>query len=173
MPAKGIAMTPGRWRQVKQLYQSAAERPSEQRDAFLTEACAGDDALRREVERMLRHDTGDGPLDRPAWDGSPLSGLSEGAQLGPYQILEAIGAGGMGRVYKARDTRLRREVALKVLPPEHFADPGHKQRLMREARAASALNHPGIVTVYEIGSDRGVDYIAMELVEGQSLAQLM
>ena len=167
-------MTPGRWRQVKQLYQSAAERPADERDAFLTEACAGDDALRGEVERMLRHDTGDGPLDRPAWDGSPLSsGLSAGAQLGPYQIIETIGAGGMGRVYKARDTRLRREVALKLLPPEHLADPEHKQRLMREARAASALNHPGIVTVYEIGSDRGVDYIAMELVEGQSLAQLM
>ena len=167
-------MTPERWWRIKEIYQAAAERSPEERDGYLAEACGADAGLRQEVERMLRHSRGEGPLDRPAWDGAALdSGLSAGAQLGPYQILEEIGAGGMGRVYKARDTRLRRTVALKTLPPAQFDDPGSRERLMREARAASALNHPNIVTVYDIGSTGGVDFIAMEYVEGRPLSQLI
>jgi len=167
-------VTPERWWRIKEIYQAAAERSPEERDAYLAEACGADAGLRQEVERMLRHSWGEGPLDRPAWDGAALdSGLSAGAQLGPYQILEEIGAGGMGRVYKARDTRLRRTVALKTLPPAQFDDPGSRERLMREARAASALNHPNIVTVYDIGSAGGVDFIAMEYVDGCPLSQLI
>ena len=93
--------------------------------------------------------------------------LAPGEMLGHYRVEAKLGEGGMGAVYRAYDTRLHRQVALKVLPPEQLADPEHKQRLLREARAASALNHPNIVTIHEIGSERGVDFIAMEYVEGQ------
>ena len=164
-------MTPERWRRVKEVYQSAADRFPEERDGYLAEACGADVGLRQEVERMLRHGSGEGPLDRPAWDGAALDiGLPAGAQLGPYEVLEEIGAGGMGRVYKARDTRLRRTVALKTLPPEYASDAERRSRLLREARAASALNHPNIVAIYDVGSDNGVDFIAMEFIEGQPLS---
>src|SRR5262245_50193021 len=95
--------------------------------------------------------------------------LAAGSRLGPYEVLAPLGAGGMGEVYRARDTRLGREVAIKVLPPALSSDPERLRRFEREARAASSLNHPNIVTIYDIGSEGGVSYIAMELVRGEPL----
>ena len=96
--------------------------------------------------------------------------LVAGSRVGPYEILAAIGAGGMGEVYRARDTRLERDVALKVLPADALADEAARARLLREARLASKLNHPHICAVYDVGEDQSRAYIAMELVEGQSLS---
>ena len=96
-----------------------------------------------------------------------------GRQIGPYQIVARIGAGGMGVVYKARDTRLKRIVAIKVLPRRQSDDPERKRRFVQEARAASALNHPNIITIYDIGSEGGIDFIVMEYVAGKTLDQLI
>ena len=95
--------------------------------------------------------------------------LTPGSKLGSYEVLSLLGAGGMGEVYRARDTRLGREVAIKVLPAERMADENRRQRFVQEARAASALNHPNIVTIYEIESADGIDFIVMEYVPGKSL----
>src|SRR5262245_15077872 len=99
--------------------------------------------------------------------------LSPGTRLGSYEILAPIGAGGMGEVYRAGDARLGRDVAIKVLPQETAMDPGRRQRFEQEARAASALNHPNILTIYDIGSTDGTVYIAMELVEGKTLREIV
>src|SRR5262245_56883798 len=99
--------------------------------------------------------------------------VAPGTRLGPYEILSPLGAGGMGEVYRARDPRLRREIALKVLPPDLANAPDRLSRFEREARAASALNHPNIVTIYEIGNAEGVSYIAMELVDGETPRRLL
>jgi serine/threonine protein kinase len=99
--------------------------------------------------------------------------LQRGARLAPYEIVSFLGAGGMGEVYRARDTRLLRDVAIKVLPAGIASDRERLKRFEREARAASALNHPNIVTIHDIGSSDGVSYIAMELVEGDSLRKLL
>jgi serine/threonine protein kinase len=99
--------------------------------------------------------------------------LAAGVRLGPYEILAPLGAGGMGEVYRARDTRLGREVAIKVLPAELSSDSGRLRRFEKEARSASSLNHPNIVTVYDIGSSDSTSYIAMELVEGETLRQML
>src|SRR5262249_42213266 len=99
--------------------------------------------------------------------------LAAGSRLGPYEIVAPLGAGGMGEVYRAKDSRLGREVAIKVLPAALASDPERLKRFAKEARWGSALNHPNIVTVYEIGSDAGVEYIAMELVSGETLRALV
>ncbi len=99
--------------------------------------------------------------------------LAPGDKLGPYEILTLIGKGGMGEVYKARDTRLGRLVAIKILPSEKVADADRKRRFLQEAKAASALNHPNIVTIYDVGSDEAGDYLAMELIAGKSLDQII
>jgi serine/threonine protein kinase len=99
--------------------------------------------------------------------------LAPGSTLGPYEILAPLGAGGMGEVYRARDPRLGREVAVKVLPAECMADEDRRRRFVQEARAASALNHPNIVTIHEIDSVDGVDFIVMECVPGKTLDQLI
>jgi serine/threonine protein kinase len=99
--------------------------------------------------------------------------LSAGTRLGPYEILEPLGAGGMGEVYRARDPRLEREVAIKVLPEATASDADRLRRLEREARAASALNHPNIVTIYDIGEHDGTFYVAMEHVEGRTLREVL
>src|ERR1700690_4469663 len=95
--------------------------------------------------------------------------LGSGTKLGPYEIVALIGAGGMGEVYRARDSRLRRDVALKVLPAEVSRDPLRRQRFEREARAVAALNHPNIVAIYDVGEERGVSFIVTELVDGEPL----
>src|ERR1700730_15703803 len=156
-------MSPERLRQVEQLYHSARERPLEERGELLAQA---DQELRREVEWLLAQD-GENLLDHPAMEvaaklleDSSAERLAVGAQLGPYKIESSIGAGGMGQVYKARDTRLGRAVAIKVSSKQFNA------RFEREARAISALNHPHICTLYDVGPD----YLVMELVEGETLA---
>ncbi len=167
-------MTPERWGRIKEVFDVALETPEVERGVYIESACGEDAELRGEVERLLAES------EKPSLPGTAASileraaaELAPGDMLSHYSVQAKLGKGGMGAVYRAYDTRLDRQVALKVLPPEHFADPDRKQRLMREARAASALNHPNIVTVYEISSDRGVDFIAMEYVEGHSLAQLI
>src|SRR5438132_443961 len=96
--------------------------------------------------------------------------VSPGQRLGPYEILSLIGEGGMGKVYKAKDTRLDRTVAIKVLPDATAALPDVRQRFEREARAVSSLNHPNICALYDVGQQEGVDYLVMEHLEGQTLA---
>src|SRR5262245_53523314 len=97
--------------------------------------------------------------------------IAAGTRLGPYEIISQLGAGGMGEVYRAKDTRLDRMVAIKVLPSEKVADPERKRRFVQEAKAASALNHPNIVTIYDINTCNGMDFIAMEYVPGKTLDQ--
>src|SRR5689334_17232038 len=116
----------------------------------------------------------DGQLTGDSVLGSSTQAIvSPGALLGPYKLEAKLGAGGMGEVYRATDTRLHRTVAIKVLPHDKVADPERKRRFLQEARAASALNHPNIVTLHDIASDNGIDYLVMEYVPGQSLDQLI
>jgi serine/threonine protein kinase len=158
-------MTADRWQRVKRVFQAAAELPPAEREAWLAAEAAGDRELRREVSKMLRHASGSGLLDTPAWKGLRIeSDLEPGSRLGPYEILTEAGAGGMGRVYKARDTRLGRMVAIKVLRAEF------SHRLRIEGRAISALNHPHVCALYDIGDEEGFAYLVMEWVEGESLA---
>ena len=169
-------MTPERWKQIDRLLDSALQREASQRPAFLEQACAGDEALRREVESLLAHkDQGESLIEVPTIDAAAkgLGGRQPqslvGRQIGSYQILSLLGVGGMGEVYKARDTKLDRIDALKVLPAEVASDPDRMRRFIREAKAASALKHPNVATIYEIGTSDGVNFIATEYVEGQTL----
>src|SRR5437016_6054017 len=148
-------MNAERWQQVEPLYHAALERAPGERAAFLREACPDAD-LRREVESLVGFDAeGRSVLDQPAWEAR----LAAGERLGPYEILEPIGAGGMGEVWKARDTRLGRTVAIKVCR-ERFSD-----RFEREARTIAALNHPHVCTLHDVGPN----YLVMEYIEGQPL----
>jgi len=161
-------VTRERWKRIKQVFQAATEQPAADRAAYVAAETDGDDELRREVEKMLRHATGSGPLDAPAWQGLRMEApLEAGALLGPYEVVEQVGAGGMGRVYKARDTRLGRTVAIKVLNAEF------SHRLRTEGRAISALNHPHVCALYDIGDQDGTAYLVMEYAEGETLRARM
>src|SRR4051812_33874814 len=167
-------MTAERWALISSVFRAASEQPVAERIAYLDEACRGDELLRRSVERLLAGEAEPSlrsPAGRLLEPG--VAALAPGDTLAQYRVEARIGEGGMGAVYEAYDTRLHRKVALKVLRPEYFGDPDRLARLMREARAASALNHPNIVTIYEIGSDRGIDFIALEVVRGNTLARLV
>jgi serine/threonine-protein kinase len=159
-------MTPERWREVEEIYQSAMDCAPELRDAHLAETCGGDFDLRREVESLLKLNNSPVLVDEPAWqaagellDSDPI--MAAGTQLGPYRIEGLLGAGGMGNVYRGRDTRLDREVAIK-LSREEFGE-----RFSREARAIAALNHPNICTLFDVGPN----YLVMEIVEGPTLSE--
>jgi serine/threonine protein kinase len=172
-------MTPNRWQEIDKLLEQALEREPGQRTAFLDKACAGDGELRREVESLLvAHEQAGSLLSAPVLQGASQKGAESlqglvGQSLSHYQILSRLGEGGMGVVYKARDQHLDRFVAIKVLPPELMADPDRKRRFAQEARAASALNHPNIITIHDIASDNGTDFIVMEYVQGKTLGQVI
>jgi len=160
------------WRRAEEIFHAALERSPEDRQPFLDEACGDDAELRQQVEILISKEERAGDfLEEPLL--ADTFSLSAGTMIGRYRVEQELGHGGMGTVYRAFDTQLRRDVALKVLPPEHHEDPRWQHHLLHEARAASALNHPNIITVHEIGSDAGVDFIAMELVEGKPLRQII
>src|SRR5262245_31245152 len=164
------------WTTVKRIHQSALDVDPSERAAFLDESCGGDEALRREVESLLTYAAeAELFLERPEVDIAPTSpgesreGTLVGRTISHYQVLSLLGAGGMGEVYLARDPRLDRTVALKILPEEFAADADRMQRFTREARAASALNHPNVAAIYDVGESDGIPFIAMEHVEGETL----
>ncbi|MGC9973282.1 MAG: protein kinase [Bryobacteraceae bacterium] len=160
-----------RWEKVEQIYNAALERPEAERAAFLGEACGGDEALRRDLESLLGYAQGAGDFREPP---APVASvLAAGRCISNYRVISKLGVGSMGEVYLAEDTRLGRRVALKVLPRELAGDPARKARLIHEARAASSLNHPNIVTLYDIGSEGGIDFLVMEYVAGKPLAELI
>src|SRR5579859_6189565 len=176
-----------RWKQVDSLLQAALERPPDEREAFLRQASTGDEALEREVRSLLTAQREAGSfLDKPAMEVAaralaghqseerpePSASLS-GRTISHYRVIEELGSGGMGVVYKARDTRLDRMVALKFLPRAKMSDPERKRRFVQEARAASALNHPNIITIFDIDQADGADFIAMEFVPGKALDRLI
>src|SRR2546426_7835108 len=174
-------MTPERWQQVKNLFHSALERESNHRALFLDEACAGDASLRREVEALIAsHEQTGSFIDSPAYElGAEL--LTEdqaeklvGQRVAHYQIVALLGSGGMGEVYLAHDTRLGREIALKLLPAQFTTDKDRLRRFEQEAHAASTLSHPNVCMIHEVGeTEVGRHYIAMEYVEGVTLRQRM
>src|SRR5262249_52843937 len=164
-------MNPELWQQIETLYHSAKALEPSERTAFLASACGDDVEVRREVESLLIQ-RNNGLLDRPAvtlLNNSTLIPLDAGVALGPYRIEAKVGVGGMGEVYRARDTRLHRTVAVKLLLGRDTEDPNTVERFYREARAASALNHPNICTIHDIGEAEGQPYLVMEYLEGETL----
>jgi len=155
-----------RWKQIEDLYQAALALAPEKRAGFLAQACPDDPQLRAEVQSLLDQQADSFLESAPA---SAIQALRAGAKLGNFEIVELLGRGGMGEVWRARDARLKRDVAIKALPAGLAHDPDRIARFEREARAASALNHPNIVAVYDIGCDNGTYWIASELVRGDTL----
>ncbi|HEV8484458.1 MAG TPA: protein kinase, partial [Blastocatellia bacterium] len=171
-------MTPERWQQVEELFHSALARERGQWATFLAQACAGDEPLLREVQSLISfHDRPDSFIETPASDlaaellAKKPSESKVGQQVAYYRILSSIGAGGMGEVYLAEDARLGRRIALKLLPAQFTTDPERVRRFEQEARAASALNHPNIVTIHEIGQADSTHFIATEFIDGETLRE--
>jgi serine/threonine protein kinase len=163
------------WTQIEGILQATLDQPAHLRSEFLHEACGGDEALRKEVASFLdSHEDSDGFLETPAITVAARALAAEktsfiGSMIGPYRIVKAIGAGGMGEVFLAQDTRLHRQIAVKILPAEFAADPARVQRFEQEARAAGALNHPNVLVVHDTGVHNGVPYIASEFLQGETL----
>jgi serine/threonine protein kinase/tetratricopeptide (TPR) repeat protein len=172
-------MDPERWRQIVTVFDAALERPEGDRAQFLDQACRDDEALRREVDSLLA-----APSETPDFlavpavhiaaafrDSDPLTDAVIGREFGAYRIVSLLGVGGMGQVFRARDTRLGRDVAIKMLPNSVAHDPDRLQRLEREARVLAALNHPHIAGIYDVEEADGIRGLVLELVEGQTLAE--
>ena len=184
-------MTDERWPRVKALFHAAVERPSDERAAFLAAAAGNDEALRRDVESLLAADaSGSSVFDQlPLADASilgdpfahgelpddsrPHAVLNAGLRVGPYEIVAPLGAGAMGEVYRARDTKLNRDVALKVLPPLFARDPDRRARFAREAHLLATLSHPNISAIYGLEESSGAPALVLELVDGPTLADQM
>ncbi|HEV7893361.1 MAG TPA: protein kinase [Pyrinomonadaceae bacterium] len=169
-------MTPERWQRIKELFHRAVEMGAAERGAFLEAECAGDAELRAEVESLVAADARDGDFFGAAAGvaAQVVEGggeLEAGRRVGSYRVLGTLGEGGMGKVYLAADERLVRRVALKLLPQSFVVDAERVRRFEQEARAASALNHPNILTIHEIGDDAGLRFIATEFVEGLTLRE--
>src|SRR3989441_7954951 len=171
-------MTPERWQQLKQIFQSALERNPAERSAFLNQACADDSALRSQVESLIAsHDQAGDSIEAMAAEAATemladdQAGPIVGKQISHYQVGSCIGRGGMGEVFLAHDTSLGRKVALKLLRSDFTRIEERLRRFQQEARAASALNHPNILTIHEIGHDGSLHFMATEYVEGETLRQ--
>jgi serine/threonine protein kinase/TolB-like protein/Flp pilus assembly protein TadD len=176
---------PERWERLKQVVAGALSVPGDQRDDYLEKACGGDASLKARAERLLSaHAAAGSFLERPPGsagdvlfeataerdgDERPSYSLASGTWLGPYQVLAPLGAGGMGEVYLAEDSRLRRAVAIKLLAHRTAGTPDALKRFKREARAISALNHPNICTIHDIGEHEGRPFFVMECLEGRSM----
>jgi serine/threonine protein kinase len=169
-------MTPERWQQVETVFQEALDRLPPERDSFLDHACAGDEELKEEANSLIAaYDEAGAFIEQPAiaQDAHVLLDGNVDREIGPYQIIERLGAGGMAEVYLAQDTRLNRRVALKLLPSYFASDHARLRRFQSEARAASALNHPNILTIHEVSEVDGVYFIATEFIEGQTIRELI
>jgi len=171
-------MTPERYREVGRIFRAAAEIPPDRRGAFLDTACGNDQTLRQEVQSLLDQDSkGPGWIDDRALDVAAKalacipSNSWAGRQVNHYRVSRLLGTGGMGEVYRAHDKRLEREVALKVLPIAYSTDAERLRRFEQEARTAGKLNHPNILTVYDVGIIDGAPYIVTELLEGEELRE--
>jgi len=169
-------MKPARWHQIEHLYNKALEMDESQRTAFLREACAGDDDLRRDLERLLAAQADVASfLEDPALSeiarefAAARSSSWAGRRIGNYHFLSLVGAGGMGEVYRARDTKLKREVAIKILPDEFSVDPNRVSRFQREAELLASLNHPNIAAIYDLEEVNEFRFLILELVEGETL----
>ena len=162
--------TPERWARIERLYHDALQRDPRERESFLADACAGDESLRLEVESLLAHDGGAAFLSTPALVSDVVERLRVGQAVGPYLISARIGEGGMGEVYRARDTKLGRDVAIKIVSGAFTADSERLARFAREARVLASLNHPHIGAIYGLEESDGVRALVLELVEGTTLA---
>jgi serine/threonine protein kinase/Tfp pilus assembly protein PilF len=183
VPESSRLPSPEHWERLRQLFHGALGRPASDRDAYLKEACGNDPTLLAEINRLFTaHDEAGAFLEPPAAEvlvssrvadsKQPMS-LAPGDRLGAYEVVSLLGIGGMGEVYRACDVRLDRPVAIKILRPGIITgDLERKQRFIHEAKAASALNHPNIITLYDIGETDGTDFIVMEYVEGKTLGEL-
>ncbi|HYN90143.1 MAG TPA: serine/threonine-protein kinase, partial [Ardenticatenaceae bacterium] len=168
-------MTPERWQHITQVYEAALEHEPDARAAFLADSCGPDADLRREVDSLLAHNATPVLVDSSVWDvvGGLLdveAGLALGSVAGHYRIDALLGAGGMGQVYRARDMKLGRDVALKILPALLADDDELLERFRREARVLASLNHPGIATIYGFEDLGRMHALVLELVEGPTLA---
>jgi TolB-like protein/Flp pilus assembly protein TadD len=173
-------MEPGRWGRITDVYHATIARPPEERASFLGEECHGDESLRKQVEAMVKsHERSGDFIESPAFAVAPELLIDEptgdliGQSIGHYRIESLLGVGGMGEVYLARDERLGRKIALKLLPEHLTADERQLSRFKTEARTASALNHPNILTVHEIGAEGNRHFIATEFIEGITLRALL
>jgi serine/threonine protein kinase len=177
-------MNPELWKQVDALLDAALELPPEKREQFVAEACDGNDELREEVLSLVKAQSKASDfMERSAMkvaaqmlaQDSSLNNQASlvGQEIGTYKIESLLGVGGMGEVYLARETKLNRRVALKILPSQFVADAERVNRFEREAQALSALNHPNLITIFEVGELNGLHFIAMEFVEGQTLRGMM
>jgi len=169
-------MTPDRWQQITSIFQAALDRPPGERAAFVSERCAGDEELQREVQDMLSsHEQASGFIEEPAMNVAarltPNGPSLVGKLISHYKVLSLVGSGGMGEVYLAEDTGLGRRVALKLLPEDLARDGQRVNRLQQEARAISNLNHPNILTIHEIGQVDSRHFIATEFIDGETLRQ--
>jgi serine/threonine protein kinase len=171
-------MNPEQWQKVKEIFDAALKREPNELSSFLDKACDGNQELRREVEILLASSENVGSFMDQAAIGkvadmfvSEDKNLQIGQRLGHFKIIEPLGAGGMGKVYLAEDLLLHRRVALKVLPDDIAADIDYLRRFKQEALAVSALNHPNILTIYEIVESNGSRFIASEYVKGETLRQ--
>src|SRR5215510_4452283 len=173
-------MTPEQWKKLDALFHEALELDKEARAAHLAKVCGDDERLREEAERLLAAHEREGDfIEAPIF--AETTGLTAddldqspvGRNIGPYQVISLLGRGGMGEVFLAEDTRLERKVALKILPGDFTQSPDRLRRFEREAKAASALNHPNILTIHEIGESDGAHYIVSEFVEGETLRAMI
>ena len=171
-------MIPDQWQKVKELFDAALKRSPDERRRFVGENCRGDEAVRREVESLLANAEDAAIfLEQPAVGevAEAIVGNNEklrvSQSLNHYKIIKSLGVGGMGEVYLAEDNKLKRKVALKILPAAFAQDAERMRRFALEAEAVSALNHPNILTIYETGATDEINYIASEYVEGETLRE--